>query len=143
MNLDVTISATGILRVLVVRWTSRLVGAHAVIDRMTGQAQVIDCTELQHSRIGGSVRHVTRNTAVGLDRCVFEGKWTLLIGVALDAGRVGANRQPRLFQLKTAVWVVTVAAFHGPFEDLVMLRHSELVFDFTVTTQAQLRLTVF
>jgi len=95
MNLDVTISATRVLRVLVVRWTSRLVGAHAVIDRMTGQAEVIDRAELQHSRIGGSVRHVTRNTAVGLDRSVLESKRPLLIRVTLDARRVSANRQPR------------------------------------------------
>ena len=92
MNLDVTISASRVLRILVVRWTSRFVGAHTVIDAMAGQAQVIDRTELQHSRIRRSVRHVTRDTSVGLDRSVFESKWTLLIGVALDAGRVSTNR---------------------------------------------------
>jgi hypothetical protein len=142
VNLDVTISAGGVLRVLVVRWTSGLVGAHTVIDAMARQAQVIDRTELQHSRVCRSVRRVTRDTSVGLHRSVFESKWTLLIGVALEAGGVSTNRQPCLFQLETAMRIVAVGTFHGPFEDLVMLRHGELVFDFTVTTQAQLRLTV-
>ena len=143
MNLDVTISASGVLRILVVRWTSRLVGAHTVIDAVARQAQVIDRTKLKHSRIGRSVRHMTGDTSVGLDRSVFESKWTLLIGVALDARRISSNRQPCLFQFETAVRVMAVAAFHSSFENLVMLRHGELVFDFTVATQAQLRLTVF
>ena len=52
MNLYVTISATRVLRVLVVRWTTRLVGANAMVHAVTRQTQVIHCAELQHSRIG-------------------------------------------------------------------------------------------
>ena len=96
MNFDVTGSATGVLRVLVVRWTSRLISSDAMVHAMTGQAQVIHCTKLQHSRIRGSVRHVTRDAPVGLNRSVFESKWALLIGVALETCGIGANRQPRL-----------------------------------------------
>ena len=143
MNLDVTISASGVLRVLVVRWTSRLVGAYTVIDTMARQTQVIDRTELQHSRICRSMRRVTRDAPVGLHRSMFKSKWTLLVSVALETGGISTNRQPRLFQFETTVRVMAVATFHGPFEDLVMLRHGELVFDFSVTAQAQLRLTVF
>ena len=36
--------------------------------------------------------------------------------------------------------VVAIGAAHGPFENLVMRRHRELVFDFSVTTQAELGL---
>ena len=89
------------------------------------------------------MRRVTRNASVGLHRSMFKSKWTLLIGVALETGGVSTNRQPRLFQLETTVRVVAVAASHGPLEDLVMLRHGELVFDFSVTTQAELWLTVY
>ena len=39
--------------------------------------------------------------------------------------------------------VVAIAASHRAFEDLVMGRERELVFDFTVTVQAKLRLTDF
>jgi hypothetical protein len=52
VNLYVTISATGVLRILVVRWTTRLVCADAMVHAVTRQAEVIHRTELQHSRIG-------------------------------------------------------------------------------------------
>ena len=97
MNLYVTRSATRVLRILVVRWTSRLIRSDTMVHAVTRQAQVIHRAELQHSRIRGSVRHVTRDTAVGLDRSVFERKWTLLIGVTLQACGVSADCQSRLF----------------------------------------------
>ena len=97
MNLYVTISATGVLRILVVRWTSRLVRAHTMVHAVARQAQVIHRAELQHSWISGAMRCVTDRAAVGLHRSVFEGKWTLLIGVALEAGCISANSKPRLF----------------------------------------------
>ena len=142
MNLDVTRRAARVLRILVVCWTSGLLCSHAVVHAVARQAQMVDGAELQHPRIGRTMRHVTRDATVGLHRRMFEREWTLLIGVALDARRVRADSQPRLLQLKTAVRVMAVAASHGAFEHLVMGRHGELVFDFTVTTQAQLRLTV-
>ena len=39
--------------------------------------------------------------------------------------------------------IVAVAASHGSFENLVMRRHGELMFDLTVTAQAQVWLTGF
>ena len=87
------------------------------------------------------MRHVTRHAAVGLDRRMFEGKWTLLIGVALDARGVSPNRQSCLFQFETAVWVVAVAASHRSLKNLVMGRHGELMFDFVMTVKAKLRFT--
>ena len=143
MNLDVTISATGVLRVLVVRWASRLIRSHAVVHAVTRQAQVIDLAELQHARVSRSMRYVTGDATVSLHGSMFEREWTLLVCVTLEARGVGTDRQPRLLQLEAAVRIVAIAAFHRAFEDLVMRREGELVFDFTVAVQAKLRLTDF
>ena len=96
VNLYVTRSTTRVLRVLVVRWTSRFIRSDTMVHTVARQAEVIHRTELQHSGIRRSVRYVTGDAAVCLDGSVFESKWTLLIGVALEASRVSANRQPRL-----------------------------------------------
>jgi hypothetical protein len=66
----------------------------------------------------------------------------LLVGVALDASRVRTRRQPRLLGLESAVRIMAIAATHGPFEHLVMRRLIELMFDFSMTLQAELRLTL-
>lgn len=97
MNLYVTGSTTRVLRILVVRWTSRLIRSDTMVHAVARKAQVVHRTKLQHSRIRGSVGNVTRYTTVGLDGSVFEGKWTLLIGVTLQTGRISSNREPRLF----------------------------------------------
>ena len=96
MNLDVTISATGVLRVLVVRWASRLIRSHAVVHAVTRQAQVIDLAELQHARVRRSMRYVTGDATVGLHRSMFKREWPLLVCVTLDARCVRAHSQPRL-----------------------------------------------
>jgi hypothetical protein len=83
---------------------------------------------------------MTRDAAVGFHRRVFEREWSLLVGVTLHARSVSSDCQTRLFQFETTVWVVAVSASHGSFENLVMRRHVELVFDFTVTTETKLRL---
>ena len=97
MNLYVTISATRVLRILVVCWTSRLIRTDAMVHAMTRQAKVIDRTELQHPWIRGAMRDVTGDAPVRLDRRVFERKWTLLVGVTLQTRCISTNRQPRLF----------------------------------------------
>ena len=51
MNLDVTIRAARILRILIVRWTSRLVGADAVVHAVARQTELVYTTEFQESRI--------------------------------------------------------------------------------------------
>ena len=137
------IRATRILRILVMCWTSRFFGSDAVVHAVASQAQVIHGTELQHSRVRGTMRYVTGHAAVGLNGSMFKRKWTLLIRMAFQAGGVSPHRQSRLLQLETAVRIVAVAAAHGAFEDLVMGGHGELMFHFTVTTQAQLRFTDF
>ena len=97
MNLNVTIRAVRVLRVLVMLWTGRLLRSHSMCNAVARQAQMIHGAELQHSRIGGTVRHMTRYAAVSLNGSVFESEWPLLIRVALDTCGVGANSQARLF----------------------------------------------
>jgi len=88
------------------------------------------------------MRRVTRDAAVGLDGRVLVNKRTLLVSMALDAGSIGAGRQTRLFQLKSAVWVVAIAALHRAFQHFVMERQIELVLCFAMTTQAKLWLAL-
>jgi len=85
---------------------------------------------------------VTRDATISLDRSVFVNKRTLFVSVTLDARGISAGREPRLFQLKSTVWVVTIAAPHRAFEHFVMERQVELVLGFAVTTEAKLWLTL-
>src|ERR1700752_1326870 len=71
--------------------------------------------------------------------CVLVSEWTLLVGVTLYAGRIGAGFQPGLLEFKAAVRVVTVAALHFAFEHLVMKRLVEVGLNFVVAAYAQLR----
>jgi hypothetical protein len=72
---------------------------------------------------------------------MFECKGTLLISVALNASCVSANGQSGLFQLKTTMRIVAIAASQSAFKDLVMRRHGELMFNFTMAAKAKLWLT--
>lgn len=83
---------------------------------------------------------MTRDAAVSLHRRVLVNKRTLLVCVTLDAGRVRARREARLFEFKTAVRIVAVAAFHCAFEHFVMEGQIELVLRLAMTTQTKLRL---
>ena len=139
MNLDVAIRATGILRILVVRWTSRLVGAHAVVNAVARQAQLIDASEFQESGISRPVRRMARRATFGLEWRVFVSKRTLLVGVALYARRIRAGGQSCLLELKATVRIVTIIALHRAFEDLMMKRLIEIGLYFVVTAYAELR----
>ena len=81
---------------------------------------------------------VTRDAAISLNRSVLVNKRTLFVRMTLDAGRVRARREARLFELEAAVWIVAVAAFHRAFEHLVMEGQTKLVLRFGVTTQTKL-----
>ena len=88
------------------------------------------------------MRRVTRDASLSLYRRMFVNKRALFVCVTLDAGCIGAGRETRLFQFKTAVWIVTIAAFHRAFEHFVMEGQIELVLRFAMTTEAKLRLTL-
>jgi hypothetical protein len=85
------------------------------------------------------MRRVTGSAAFGFHRRMFVREWTLLISMAFDASGIGTGGQPRLFQLKAPMRVVTIAATHRAFQDFVMERHVELRFHFVVTALAKLR----
>ena len=85
------------------------------------------------------MRRVTGNTAFGLHRRVLVNKGTLLISVTFNTGCVSACCQSRLLQFKTTMWVMTVGTLHRAFQHFMVERQVELVLDFGVTTQTELR----
>jgi hypothetical protein len=91
MNLYVTSSAVGVLRVLVMLWAGRLNGSDVMRHAMTRQAKLVYGAEPQQSRIRRAMRCVTSYTAFSLHRGVFIGKRTLLVSVTLDAGGIPAG----------------------------------------------------
>jgi hypothetical protein len=83
---------------------------------------------------------VADGTALLLDRGVLEDEWTLFVRVALDAYRVRARGKTSLLQLKSAMRVMTIAAFHSAFRNSVMERKWKLLFHLAVTLEAELGL---
>lgn len=86
---------------------------------------------------------VTRNAPFSLNGSMLVNKRSLFIRMTLDAGGVGAGSQSRLFELKAAVWIVTVAAPHRAFKHFVVERQVELVLRFAVTTETELWVALF
>src|SRR5437868_7075996 len=77
--------------------------------------------------------------AFDLRRRVLVDERPLLVGMALDAGGINADRQPCLFLLEAAVRIMAIAALHRAFEDAVMKRLGELRLHLVVAGQAELR----
>ena len=86
---------------------------------------------------------MTGHAAFVLHRRMFVNEWTLFVRVTFNARGVRARCQSCLLEFKTAVWIVAVGTLHRAFEHLVVEGHIELVFDFRMTTQAELRLVQF
>ena len=86
------VRATLILCILVVRWTSRLVGADTMIDAVARQTQLVYTSEFQQSWISRSMRCMACRASVGLEWRVFVSKGTLLVSMALYARRIRAGR---------------------------------------------------
>ena len=84
---------------------------------------------------------VAGRAAFSFQRRVFEGEWTLLVRVTLDASRIRTGGQSGLLEFETSVRVVAIAALHRPFENLVMKRSVKLRLHFTMTTHTELRLS--
>ena len=143
VDLDVTIRAVRVLRVQVVLRTSRLIRADIVSHAVTGQTELRDAARSQQARISRTVRRMTCDASFCLHRSMLVNKWTLLICVTLDASCISAGSKSGLFQFKTAVWIVAVAALHGSFKNLVMERQIELVLHLAMTTEAKLRFAHF
>src|SRR5436190_17525771 len=78
--------------------------------------------------------------AFRVPRGLLLGGRALLGRVSFEAGGGGPRGQSRLLQFKTAVRIVTIAAAHHSFQDLMMEWRGELRFDFTMATDAELRI---
>ena len=92
MNLEVTVGAISVLRVLVMLRTSRFNCADFMVNGVTCQTKLAHPAGCQHPRIGRAVWCVTRTATFRLHRGVFESEGTLLVRVTLHASRIGASR---------------------------------------------------
>jgi hypothetical protein len=81
---------------------------------------------------------VAYRAAFDLQRRVFEDKWSLLIGVALETRNISAHRQSCLFHLKATVRVMAVVALDLAFEHPVVEGHAKLRLHLGVATDAKL-----
>src|SRR5437773_2977128 len=140
MNLHMTRCAVGVLRVLIVLRSTGFNRSDVVRHAVAGQTELINGSEPQQARVRGPVRRVASRTPFRLDRRMLVGKRTLFVDVALYARGIGAGRQPGLFQLKTAVRIVAIAATHCAFQNLMMEGRRERRLDLSVATHTKLRI---
>lgn len=133
------VRATGVLGVLVVCWTSRFAGAHAMVHAVTRETQLVHPSEFQQPRIGRAMRRMAGRTSFGLERRVLVSERTLLVCMTFNARRIGAGCQPRLLEFETAVRIVTITALHRAFEHLVMKGLVEVGLNLVVTADTELR----
>ena len=138
VDLDMAIRAVCRLRIQVVLRAGGLFRAHTVRHAVTGQTELCYTARNQQTRVGGTVRSVTGDAPLGLNRSMLVNKRTLFVCVTLDARCIRARRQSSLFEFKAPVWIVAIAALHGAFQHFVMERQVELVLGFAVTTETKL-----
>jgi hypothetical protein len=82
---------------------------------------------------------MARSAPFDLQGRVLEKKRPLFVCVTLNARSIRAHGKPRLLLLEPPMRIVTVAAVHRSFENLVMERFCELRLRLVVTGHAQLR----
>lgn len=143
MDLYVTISAIGILRIQVVLGAEWFVCPDAVRNAVACQTKLGDPAGCQQPRIRRAVRRMTRSAPFGLNRRMLVHKRTLFVRVTFYAGRIGTRCESCLFQFKAAMRIMTITALHGALKNFVMERQIKLVLDFGVAAQAKLRLANF
>jgi hypothetical protein len=105
---------------------------------MAFKTELTNRTSLQQLRICRTVRCVTSGTAFNLQGSMFVNERALLVGMATDARDIGPDRQSGLFQLKSAVRIMTVTAVHRAFEYFMVEWLTELGLHLGVTTDTQL-----
>lgn len=110
---------------------------------MALQADLPDRASIEQLRIAGTVRRVASGASLGLKRGMLECERALFIAMTLDAIGITADGQFNLFCFKTAVWIVTIAAFHRAFQDLMVKRLAELRFGFRMAAHTKLRFAGF
>ncbi len=102
------------------------------------QAELIDSTKPEQTRICRTVRRVAGGAPFGFHRRMFVSERTLLVRVTLNASCIRACCQPGLLQFKATVRIMAIAALYGAFKNLVMERLGEVRFDFAMTAHAKL-----
>lgn len=137
-----TVRAVCVLCVQVMLRTRGLFSTDTMSRTVTRQTKLCYATRDQQTRIRRTVRRMTRDATVRLDRRVLVNKRSLLVCVTLDARCVGAGRESRLLELKTAVRIVAITALHRAFQHFVMERQLELMLRFAVATHTELWLAV-
>ena len=110
---------------------------------MALEAQSVQIANIQQARVGGSVRRVARDTALGFDHGMLKDKWTCGLGVALGANRVLIGRRLQLLRFEGAMRIVAIATGQQPLVDFVMERLRERRFHVCVAGVAELRLRDF
>jgi len=143
MNLHVTGGAIGVLRILIMLRTSRLARADVMRQAVAREAKLIHGAESKQTRIRGTVRRVAGRAAFRLHWSVFVSKRPLLVHMALETWRVPTRCQSHLFEFKTTVWIMTVAAFYRAFENFVMEGLVKVGLRFSMAAHANLRVTCF
>jgi len=119
--------------------------AHSV-NRVVSHAAVAliaergDGRHVQQAGVLGTVRSVTSQTPLGLDRDVFIDERPARLGVALGADRVLVGRGLQVVGSEGAVHVVAIAARDQAFVHLVVERHIERGLRVGVALEAERRL---
>ena len=91
MNLDMTISAIGILRIQVMLRAGRLLRPHPVSSAMTCQAELGHATGNKHPWVSRPMRRMARGTTVRLDGRMLINKRALLVRMTLNTSRIRAS----------------------------------------------------
>ena len=79
---------------------------------------------------------MARGAAFQFKRAVFIDERPLFVSVAFYTGSIGSNRKFGLLVLKTAVWIVTIAAIHRAFQNAMSERFAELCLDLAMASDA-------
>jgi len=107
---------------------------------MALQAQEIDLTDTQETRIVRPVWSVATGASFGLYGYVFIYKRSLLVGVTFQANVISTGKSPDLSQGGCAVNVVAVAAVDEAFIHAVVVGLGEICFGRSVTSIAEIGL---
>lgn len=108
--------------------------------RVALQAEQIDVAHPQHVDIGSTMRKMTGRASLDFYRFMLEDKWSLLIGVTIEANGVLCRRGAYLLWPDGAVGIVAIGALHQAFVYAVVKRHFKFGFPLQMTRVTKLGL---
>lgn len=94
--------------------------------RVALEAKHIDIAELEHVRVGRSVRGVARRASLGFYRRMFKDERAVLVDVALKANRILSSRSAHLLGCCGSMRIMAIAALNESFVHTVMEWHAKL-----------------